>query len=87
MPLVNNADAAFLKEPDVIKESLIRQIMKPLLWEDSIRLMADNGVDTFIEVGPGKILSGLIKRICDNVKLFNAGDKESLDLTITALGI
>jgi len=83
-PLVNNADAAFLTEPLVIKESLVRQIKEPLLWEDSVRLMADNGVDTFIEVGPGKILSGLIKRISDDVKLFNVGDKESLDATIKA---
>jgi len=87
VPLVNNADAAFLNDADVIRESLIRQIKTPLLWEDSIRLMADNGVDTFIEVGPGKILSGLIKRICDDAKLFNVGDKESLDSTISALAV
>ena len=87
VPLVNNADAAFLTDVDAIKESLIRQIKEPLLWEDSIRLMTDNGVDTFIEVGPGKILSGLIKRISEDAKLFNVGDKESLDSTINALGI
>jgi [acyl-carrier-protein] S-malonyltransferase len=87
VPLVNNADAAFLNDADTIKESLVRQIKEPLLWEDSIRLMADNGVDTFIEVGPGKILSGLIKRISEEVKLFNVGDKESLDATISALDV
>src|SRR4030043_795634 len=63
IPVVNNADAGFLNKAEDIKLSLIRQLSNPLLWEDSIQAIKDSGVDTFIEVGPGKVLSGLIKRI------------------------
>lgn len=77
-PLVNNADAMFLHKPEDIKASLIRQLNKPLLWEDSVKLMISNGVDTFIEVGPGKVLSGLIKRIDKAVSVFNVEDIKSL---------
>ena len=83
--VVNNADASFLTEPDEIKGSLVRQLNSPLLWEDSVRLMNENGVDTFIEVGPGRVLSGLIKRINDDVRLLNVGDSASLSETLKAL--
>lgn len=82
-PIVNNADARILNEPDSIKDSLIRQLRSPLLWEDSINLMINNGVDTFIEIGPGRILSGLIKRINDGVSIFNIEDVRSLEATLS----
>src|SRR4030042_3701568 len=72
IPVVNNADAGFLNKAEDIKLSLIRQLSNPLLWEDSIKAIKDSGVDTFIEVGPGQVLSGLIKRIVPEVKTFNA---------------
>jgi [acyl-carrier-protein] S-malonyltransferase len=87
VPIVNNADASLLTDANAIKESLVRQIKEPLLWDDSIKLMTDNGVDTFIEVGPGKILLGLIKRISEDAKLYNVGDKESLDATMSGLAV
>lgn len=79
IPVVNNADALFLKEPGPIKDSLIRQLNNPLLWEDSVKLMIKNGVDTFIEAGPKKVLGGLIKRIDRNVKIYSVEDTETLD--------
>ncbi|MEK7823066.1 MAG: ACP S-malonyltransferase [Nitrospirota bacterium] len=85
IPVVNNADAAFLNKPEDIKESLVRQLNSPLLWEDSIKIMVENGVDTFIEVGPKRVLSGLIKRIDKNVKVFNVEDTKSLTETIDSL--
>ncbi len=69
IPLVNNADAKFLKTAEEIKPSLIRQLNSPLLWEDSIKAIYASGIDTFIEVGPGKILTGLIKRIVPEAKI------------------
>jgi [acyl-carrier-protein] S-malonyltransferase len=84
IPIVNNADARFLDTVEDIKKSLIHQISKPLLWEDSIRAMTDSGVETFIEVGPGKILSGLIKRIVPESKIFNVEDIKSLDKTFSS---
>ena len=85
IPVVNNADAMFLNKPEDIKESLVRQLNSPLLWENSIKIMVENGVDTFIEVGPKRVLSGLIKRIDKNVKAFNVEDTKSLDETIKAI--
>ncbi|MBI5741059.1 MAG: ACP S-malonyltransferase [Nitrospirae bacterium] len=85
VPVVNNADAAFLRDPQEIKSSLVRQLNQPLLWEDSIRVMVQNGVDTFIETGPKRVLSGLIKRIEGGVKIFNVEDAKSLEETLKAL--
>jgi len=85
IPVVNNADAAFLRDPQEIKSSLVRQLNQPLLWEDSVKVMVENGVDTFIEVGPKKVLSGLIKRIDGNVKIFNVEDVKSLGDTLSAI--
>lgn len=73
IPLVNNADAKFLKTAEEIKPSLIRQLNSPLLWEDSIKAIYASGIDTFIEVGPGKVLTGLIKRIVPEAKILDAG--------------
>ncbi|MEN8265325.1 MAG: ACP S-malonyltransferase [Nitrospirota bacterium] len=85
IPVVNNADALFLNDPGSIKDSLVRQLSNPLLWEDSVKLMIENGVDTFIEVGPGKVLGGLIKRIDRDVKIYNVEDTETLDKMLDTL--
>jgi [acyl-carrier-protein] S-malonyltransferase len=85
MPIVNNADAIFLTNAEKIKSSLIKQLSRPLLWEDSIRRIVAGGIDTFVEVGPGKILSGLIKRIEPSARLFNVEDVESLNRTVEAV--
>ncbi len=84
-PVVNNADAMFLTNSEKIKSSLIKQLNRPLLWEDSVRKIIETGIDTFIEVGPGKILSGLLKRIEPSLKLFNVEDVESLNKTVKEL--
>ncbi len=81
-PVVNNADAVFLNNVESIKASLVRQLNSPLLWEDSIRVIADSGAGTFVEVGPGKVLSGLIKRIEPEAKVFNVEDMKSLEATL-----
>jgi [acyl-carrier-protein] S-malonyltransferase len=85
VPIVNNADAQFLDKPQEVKESLIRQLNNPLLWEDSVRNMIKEGVDTFIEIGPKMVLSGLIKRIDRNVKIFNVENIKSFEKTMSNL--
>jgi len=85
IPIVNNADAMFLNNVDSLKASLVRQLNSPLLWEDSIRIIEDSGIDTFIEVGPGKVLSGLIKRIEPSAKVYNVEDIKSLNTTVSEL--
>ncbi|MEF9437931.1 MAG: ACP S-malonyltransferase [Candidatus Mariimomonas ferrooxydans] len=83
--VVSNSDAVYLDRPEEIKQSLIKQLNNPLLWEDSVRLMIESGVETFIELGPKKVLSGLIKRIDGNVKILNVEDTKSLSETLMAL--
>jgi len=63
IPLVSNVDAAVHEEPDEIREILVRQVISPVLWDDSIRTMLNAGVDEFYEIGPGRVLRGLLKRI------------------------
>lgn len=74
----------YLKEDD-IKDLLRRQIMSSVLFEDSIKDMISKGVDTFIEIGPGKTLSGFVKKIDKNVEVFNVEDMDSLRATIDIL--
>ena len=85
VPIVNNAEAMFLTNAERIKYSLIAQLSSPLLWEDSIRNILEKGVETFVEVGPGKVLSGLIKRIEPSSRILNVEDMESLNKTIQEL--
>ena len=83
-PIVNNADARLLDTPEDIKDSLVRQLNAPLLWEDSVTFMVDNGVDTFIEVGPKTVLAGLIKRIARDVRIYHVEDRKSLESTLSS---
>ena len=63
IPVVSNVDAAVHPDPAGIKELLVRQVLSPVLWENSIRMLLAEGVDRFYEIGPGKVLRGLLKRI------------------------
>ncbi len=85
VPVVNNADAVFLNDVTRIKESLVRQLNCPILWEDSVRAIIDSGVTTFLEVGPGKVLSGLIRRIYPSATVSSIGDMGSLERTLSAI--
>jgi [acyl-carrier-protein] S-malonyltransferase len=85
-PIVNNADAKFVRKASELRPSLIKQISSPLFWEDSINTMAADGCDTFIEIGPGKVLSGLVKRIVKNAKVLNVEDQKSMNETLSIVG-
>lgn len=63
IPVVSNVDAKTHDDPEEIKKILVRQVVSPVLWEDCVRTMLAAGVDTFYEIGPGKVLRGLMKRI------------------------
>ncbi|HAR45896.1 MAG: [acyl-carrier-protein] S-malonyltransferase [Nitrospirae bacterium GWC2_57_13] len=86
IPVVNNADAKMLRTAAELRPSLIRQISSPLYWEDSITALTGQGFDTFIEIGPGKVLSGLVKRIAKDAKILNVEDLKSMDETLKAVG-
>jgi len=87
IPIVNNADAKFMSKASDIKQSLVRQISSPLFWEDSIRNMASQGFDTFIEIGPGKVLSALVKRIIKEATVLNVEDVKGMEETLATLGM
>jgi [acyl-carrier-protein] S-malonyltransferase len=84
MPLINNAEAKALTKASDIQASLVRQLPSSVLWEDSVQAMAAMGVTTFVEVGPGTVLSGLIKRILPDAVTMNVNDPKSLEATRAA---
>lgn len=85
LPVISNVNAKEYKSVEEVKENLVKQVSSPVLWEDSIREMIDLGVDTFIEVGPGKALSAFNKRISKEIKILNVCDIASLEKTISAI--
>ncbi len=85
IPVVTNVTGDYVKSKDDIKRLLKDQVSNSVLWEDSIRRMIADGVDTFIEIGPGKALSGFMKKIDKTVRCFNVEDMASLDRTLEGL--
>ena len=84
-PVITNFDSAPAVSRDQIKTKLINQINNPVLWEDTIKYMITEGADTFIEIGPGRVLSGLLRRIDKSKKVYNIEDIKSLDKITQAL--
>ena len=78
--LVSNVTAKLMKETPEIKNLLIKQIESRVKWRESVKYMIQNGTNSFIEIGPGKVLSGLIKRIDRNVKLNQVNNLEDLKI-------
>lgn len=85
VPVIFNSTAKELAEDKSVSDMLERQVMSSVYFEDSIRYMIDQGVDTIIEIGPGKVLSGFVKKISREIALFQVEDKESLEKTIEGL--
>ncbi len=82
IPVVSNVNAQYITNKEEVKDLLIRQVSSPVFWEDSVRTMLKNGVDTFIEIGPGKTLSGFVKKISKDAKILNVENLDSLHTTI-----
>ncbi len=87
IPVITNVTADYIQSKDDIKPLLIKQVSSPVRWEDSIRRMLSDGVDTFIEIGPGKTLSGFLRRIDKSAVSYNVEDMASLEKTLSGLGI
>ncbi len=81
-PLVTNVDAEAITNGDEAMDALIRQVCMPVRWEDSIREMIAQDVRIFVEVGPGRVLSGLLRQIDRSVRAFNVEDDASLQATL-----
>lgn len=87
IPLITNVTADFVKTKEEIPEILEKQVSSSVKWQKTIEKMLKEGVDTFIEIGPGKALSGFVKKIDKTVKILNVEDTESLENTLKELGI
>jgi [acyl-carrier-protein] S-malonyltransferase len=85
VPLVNNADAELTTSGDEAREGLIHQVTLPVRWEESVRELIDQGVNTFVEVGPGRVLTGLLRQIDRSIHVFNVEDEKSLRSTLERL--
>lgn len=86
VPLIANVNAKVVDSASEVKDLLIRQVSSPVLWESSVKLMLENGVDTFVEIGPGKVLGGFVKKISKEARTLNIEDLESLGKTLAELG-
>ena len=85
--VVKNLDAKPYTEKDDIKEILAKHVMSPVRFSASIKYMLDNGVDTFVEIGPGKVLTSLVKKVSREIKCINISNVDSLKEAIKELNI
>jgi [acyl-carrier-protein] S-malonyltransferase len=86
VPVVSNVDAEAVLVENIGK-TLVRQVTDTVLWADCVRRMSNLGADTFIEFGPGKALSGFIKKILPEARVFNVSDVVSLNETLEGLSL
>ncbi len=84
VPVISNTTATAHQDGQV-KDLLIQQVMKPVKWSDSIEYLIEQGVDTVIEIGPGKTLSSFMKQINKEIKIYRVEDEETLQATIAGL--
>jgi len=82
VPLVTNVDADSIRQGEEARSALIRQVTMPVRWEESMRMLLDEGVNTFVEVGPGRVLTGLMRQIERSVATLNVEDEKSLQATV-----
>ena len=84
-PLVNNVDARPVRSAAGCRDGLVRQVSAPVRWQESVERLVSEGVDTFVEVGPGSVLAGLVRKIARGARVLNVEDPESLEKSVAAL--
>ncbi len=85
VPVMTNVDASATVSSADFREKMPKQIYSSVYWTQSVQKMVEEGVSTFVEIGPGKVLSGLVKKIAPEATVLNISDKASLDATVAAL--
>lgn len=85
IPVINNADVVTASDADAIRDALVRQLYSPVRWVESVQKMAQDGVDTLVECGPGKVLVGLNKRIEKSMNALAVFDAASLEKAVSEL--
>jgi [acyl-carrier-protein] S-malonyltransferase len=86
VPVIANVDASRVTEAAAARTALVRQVVAPVRWMDTVRALGASGVRTFVEVGPGRVLSGLVKRILDDARVLNVGEPADVDKVARAIG-
>ena len=87
VPIVTNVDARLTTCGAGARDALLRQVASPVRWSESIRRLLDEDVTTFVEVGPGKVLSGLVRQHSRQCQILNVEDEQSFEATAAALGL
>lgn len=87
VPVVANVTARPAEDPAEIRVLLGEQVASPVRWEESVRWLAEKGLCRYVEIGPGKVLAGLIKKIAPEALVLNAGDRESLENVLASLEV
>jgi [acyl-carrier-protein] S-malonyltransferase len=87
VPVVTNVDARAVRNADQLRDSLVRQVSQPVRWLESVEFLISQGVKTFIEIGPGKVLSGLVRQIDRSVQCVNVEDEASLRAAREAIAV
>ncbi len=85
IPVITNVDAELTTHAEDFRAKMPKQIYSSVHWTQTIQKMVEEGVDTFIEIGPGKVLAGLNKKIAPEANVYNVFDKASLETTVAAL--
>ncbi len=85
IPVIHNYNVKNFSDPNLIKDALVKQLYSPVFWTDTIKQIVDLGIINIVECGPGKVLSGLNKRIDSNIISYNLSTKSDLTNTITQL--
>jgi [acyl-carrier-protein] S-malonyltransferase len=85
VPLACNVDARVVRSAADVRDGLVRQVSGAVRWQESVELLVREGVSTFVEIGPGTVLSGLVKKIHRDARVLNVEDPQSLEATAAAL--
>ena len=85
MSLVSNVDASPIGTATAVRNALVRQVASPVRWVESVQKMIAMGVKRFVEIGPGNVLTGLIKRIDSSVELINVSDVPSIEKFVESM--
>jgi [acyl-carrier-protein] S-malonyltransferase len=85
IPVYTNVDAAPVRSAAASRQALVRQVASSVRWEEEVLRMADDGIETFVEFGPGRVLAGLVRRICKAARVLSVPDAAGLDAALHAL--
>ena len=85
IPIINNIEAKPITKGKEARESLVKQVCSPVRWAETMQSIIDHKINTVVELGSGKVLSGLMKRFDKSVNCYQVGDRDSLSQTLSAL--